>query len=146
MDWEGVRLDVLAPGPPRLQRRRTRNDDSVVVRAQLGQVAFLLTGDLEAPGERRIADVSADVLKVPHHGSRTSSTPDFIRKVGPRVAVVSVGFHSSFGHPHAEVLERYARAGILLLRTDLDGTVRLATDGQRLWVETTRTGLDERLR
>lgn len=144
--WEGVRLDVLWPGPPRPRRRRTRNDDSVVVRVAMGRVAFLLTGDLEASGEAHVAGAAADVLKVPHHGSRTSSTPDFIRRVGPRVAVVSVGFHSSFGHPHAEVLERYARAGALLFRTDLDGTVRFATDGRRLWVATARTGLTERLR
>jgi competence protein ComEC len=146
--WDGVRLEVLAPTPPTPRPLRTRNDDSVVVRVQLGETAFLLTGDLEGHGESRLVGVSAraSVLKVPHHGSRTSSTPHFIEGVGPRAAVISVGFQSSFGHPHAEVIERYAQAGIRLFRTDLDGTVTFSTDGRQLWVETTRTGLRERLR
>ena len=78
----------------------------------------------------------AAVLKIPHHGSRSSSSPAFLAAVRPRVAMVSAGAHNPFGHPSPEVLERYRRAGALVLRTDLDGDVDVATDGRRLWVRT----------
>jgi competence protein ComEC len=142
----GAELEILWPPTPRSAHRRTRNDDSVVLRVWQGETAFLLTGDLEARGEAGLANPASTVLKVPHHGSRTSSTPGLIRRVGPLAAAISVGYHSSFGHPHSEVLERYRRAGVRLFRTDLDGTVRFASDGHRLWVETDRSGLRERLK
>jgi competence protein ComEC len=146
IDWAGVRIEALSPPRPSRPSRRTRNNDSVVLRARLGRTAFLLTGDIEAPGEAALPAPASAVLKVPHHGSRTSSTMEFIRRVGPLAAVISVGYHSSFGHPHPEVLDRYLHAGVRVFRTDLDGTVRLATDGWRIWVETDRSGLRERLR
>jgi competence protein ComEC len=146
IDWDGTRIEILSPPPPARPSRRTRNDDSLVMRVRQGRTAFLLTGDIEAPAESALPDPASAVLKVPHHGSRTSSTWDLIRRVGPVSAVISVGYHSSFGHPHPEVLARYLRAGVRLFRTDLDGTVRLSTDGWRIWVETDRTGIRERLR
>jgi competence protein ComEC len=146
LDWAGAQIEVLSPRRPLHASRRTRNDDSLVLRVRKGRTAFLLTGDIEASGEAALSDAHSELLKVPHHGSRTSSSREFIRRVGPLGAVVSVGYHSSFGHPHPEVLDRYVRAGVRVYRTDLDGTVRLATDGWRIWVETDRTGLRERLR
>jgi competence protein ComEC len=106
------------------------------VRLQWGDVQFLLTGDIEGTAEQRLRAEPATVLKVPHHGSRTSSTAGLLRSVSPRVAVVSVGYRSTFGHPHPEVVERYLRAGIQLFRTDRDGTVTLSTDGRTVWVRT----------
>jgi competence protein ComEC len=135
--WDGVEFEVLNPPAPGRPPSRTRNDDSLVVRLQWGAVQFLLTGDVEGTAEQRLRAEPATVLKVPHHGSRTSSTVALLRSVSPRVAVVSVGYHSTFGHPHPEVVERYLRAGIQLLRTDRDGTVTLSTDGRTLWVKTT---------
>jgi competence protein ComEC len=135
-EWDGVRLEVLGPSPAGAPPRRTRNDDSVVLAVQMGDVRFLLTGDVEAAAEARLAPTSAAVLKVPHHGSRSSSSGPFVAATSPRLAVVSVGSRNAFGHPHAEVLERYRRAGALVLRTDRDGAVTVSSDGRKVWVET----------
>ena len=86
------------------------------------------------------------VLKVPHHGSRSSSGDGLVASAAPRLAVVSAGAHNPFGHPHPEVLERYRRAGALVLRTDRDGTVEVATDGRGVWVRTAGEGEERRIR
>jgi competence protein ComEC len=144
--WDDVAYEVLGPAPQGPGSRRTRNDDSVVLSVSLGVVRFLLAGDIESHGEEALQAPPALVLKVPHHGSRTSSTPAFVARVAPRVAVLSVGYRSPFGHPHPEVLARYVRAGVRVYRTDRDGTVRVSTDGRSLWVRTAAGGSDERLR
>lgn len=144
-DWDGVRFDVLNPPPPGPPPARTRNDDSLVVRLQFGDVQLLLTGDIEGSAERRLGVGAATILKVPHHGSRTSSTPAFLAAVAPRVAIVSVGYRSLFGHPHPEVVERYLRSGVRLFRTDEDGSVSVSTDGRSVWVKTAASGVDYRL-
>jgi competence protein ComEC len=118
----------------------------VVLSVSLGEVRFLLAGDIESRGEEALHAPPALVLKVPHHGSRTSSTPGFVARVAPRVAILSVGYRSPFGHPHPEVVARYLRAGVRVYRTDRDGTVRVSTDGRSLWVRTAAGGSDERLR
>jgi competence protein ComEC len=145
LSWDGVAVEVLGP-VPRHRGWRLGNNDSVVATFRLGGVTLLLTGDVEAPGEADLGRVPALVIKVPHHGSRTSSTPAFVAGVAPRVAIVSVGDHNHFGHPHPEVIERYVRAGALVLRTDHDGAVTISTDGERMWVATTRSGFVRRLR
>jgi competence protein ComEC len=143
--WEGVRLRVAGPAPPARAPWRTRNDDSLVIAVEWGEVRLLLTGDVEAAGETGAAE-AAQVLKVPHHGSRTSSAEEFVRAVGPRVALVSAGAAGRFGHPHPEVVARYLGTGALLLRTDRDGAVTVSTDGRRLWVKTFRHGDVARIR
>ena len=131
----GATLRVLAPDDEALSSRDP-NDASLVLKLTMGEVSFLLTGDIEEDGEaallRSEVDLGATVLKVPHHGGRTSSGDAFVRAVAPAVAVVSVGEENRFGHPSPAVLGRLD--GALLLRTDLHGTVRLSTDGERLWV------------
>jgi competence protein ComEC len=103
---------------------------------------MLLTGDIERLAEASIADkgVKSDVLLVPHHGSRTSSSPEFIAAVSPRWAVVPAGYRNRFRHPNTEVLERYRAAGVSVLRTDLDGAVSISllTDGVRIHGERLR--------
>jgi competence protein ComEC len=147
--WRGVRkgdavrdgavtVDVLNPPEPDWQRRRVRNDDSVVMRVRYGDVELLLTGDISEEAERAI-DASADraairILKVAHHGSRTSSSPDFVTRYAPDVAVVSVGRSNLFGHPSPEVVQRLARAGAVVFRTDRDGAIILETDGRSVHV------------
>jgi competence protein ComEC len=116
------------------------NNRSLVLLVTVGERSILLPADIEAAAERELvasdADMTSDVLVVSHHGSRTSSTPEFLRAVEPEVAVVSVGASNPYGHPHRDVLARYDRT--LLLRTDLHGDVTIRTDGSRLLVHTAR--------
>jgi len=131
---------VLGPEPPAGPSWRTRNDDSLVLWLRLGRVSLLLPGDVEAAGERCCRAARSDIVKVPHHGSRTSSAPAFLAGTRPRVAIVSGGAPNPFGHPHPEIVERYRRSGALVLRTDRDGAITVSTDGSRLWVTTHRGG------
>jgi competence protein ComEC len=130
--FHGAWLEVLAPCPG-VDDATTPNDASFVIRLTYGKASVLLPGDLEREGERRlIARLKAvTALKVGHHGSRTSSTDAFLERLRPRVALVSCGHPSPFGHPHDAVLERFQRRGINLRRTDLSGavTVTLRADG-----------------
>ncbi len=145
-DWDGVRVRVIGPVPPLRPRREVRNDDSVVVALEYGTVRLLLTGDIERAAEQVLDPPPSVVLKVPHHGSRSSSDPRFVALVSPRVAIVSAGRRNPFGHPHPEVIERYRRQGALVLRTDRDGAVTVSTDGNRVWVSTFASGLTARVR
>jgi competence protein ComEC len=115
------------------------NDASLVLRVARGVRSFLFAGDLEADGEGELAGrralgqtVASDVLKVPHHGSRTSSSDELLNAVRPSVAVMSLGWKNRFHFPNPEVLERYRARGVRVLRTDLDGavTVRATPAGQ----------------
>lgn len=129
--WDGVVIDVL--GPPAQQAAaplKVRNDDSVVLSMTLGQARFLLTGDIEAGGEASVGQGRYDVVKVPHHGSRTSSTGTFVEATCPGAAFVSVGARNRFQHPDPQVMGRYLSSGALPLRTDRDGTLQAATDGE----------------
>lgn len=143
--WDGAWIQACAPRPTGPPRARVRNDDSLVLAVTFGAVRWLLPGDLEAAGER-LGQGRADVLKVPHHGSRTSSSDAFLDALRPRIAVVPVGRNNTFGHPHREVLARYAARGIPLYRTDRDGSVTVSSDGRRLWVSTWREPLERPVR
>ena len=138
-DWDGVTGDVLWPADL-TPVNEASNDDSLVLRLEDGSVRFLLAGDIQKKVEQRLvkedAGITADFLKVPHHGSKTSSTPDFVAAVAPKVAVVSAGEANPFGHPAPGTIERYAQAGVRLLRTDRDGAVTAITDGHNLTVTT----------
>lgn len=124
-----------------------RNDAARVLRLDLGRVTVLLTSDIEGAGEQALmtsgAALDAAVLKVPHHGSRTSSGPELLAAVSPAVAIISVGARNAYGHPDAAVLARLTAAGSDVYRTDRDGAVLLETDGRVLdvtrWVARTTT-------
>ena len=120
------------------------NDSSLTLSVRAGATAVLLTGDIEARAEERLllapARLPAAVLKVPHHGSRTSSTPHFVDAVAPRVAVISVGADNRYRLPSPEVEARYRARGACTLRTDHCGAITIAADGARLEVRTTRSG------
>jgi competence protein ComEC len=132
----GVRLRVLNPPAPDWERRRVRNDDSIVVEAVAGDVATLFTGDIGADVEQTIAPrltpARIRVLKVAHHGSRTSTGAALLDAWRPQVAVISAGRGNSFGHPAADVLDRLVGVGATVLRTDRDGEITIETDGRRL--------------
>ncbi len=134
-------VDVL--WPPRAgeaTQALSANDDSLVLRVRYGARAFLLTGDIERDAEAALVathdDLRSDVVKVAHHGSRTSSTESFVAAVRPSVAVVSVGLSSPFGHPDQNVVARWRATGAQVLQTGRSGTITISTDGQDLKVET----------
>ncbi|RQZ11696.1 DNA internalization-related competence protein ComEC/Rec2 [Burkholderia sp. Bp9031] len=125
--WDGVVFTML--WPPRAAGAGPSNEQSCVLRIDAGGTSALLTGDIEARAERRLVSdardaLAAQILVVPHHGSRTSSVEPFLDSVEPRVAVFPVGYRNRFGHPHRTVLARYDARGIPLPRTDRDGAVR----------------------
>ena len=137
-----VLLRVLHPPPPDWERRRVRNDDSVVVEVVYGDVAILLTGDIGSDVERAIVPQLTPsrvrILKVAHHGSRTSSSAALLDAWRPQIAVISCGRGNRFGHPAPEVLQRLEAIGATLLRTDLDGQITIETDGRSLRTMTFR--------
>ena len=143
--WDGIDVRVVWPKPVGRPPWTTRNDDSVVLELRFGAVRFLLTGDIEEGAESRLGLCPADVLKVPHHGSRSSSSPGFVAAVAPRLALVSAGYRNRFGHPHPSVVERFRTTGIKLYRTDRDGAVTVSTDGSAIWVRTFRGGQEDRI-
>ena len=123
-EWDGVRFTILHPASA-VARAKKSNDLSCVLKVSAGGRAMLLTGDIEKPAEAELlerdsAALAADVLLVPHHGSRTSSSAEFLAAVGASAVVIPVGYRNRFGHPKADVLDRL-RAKIY--RTDLDGAV-----------------------
>jgi competence protein ComEC len=125
-DWDGVQFTVLSPAPEDYDRDLKSNAMSCVLRVQGARRTALLTGDAEAPQEaamlaRDAAALKADVLVVPHHGSRTSSTPAFIDAVAPQTAVFQAGYRSRYGHPAPDVVARYRERGITLVRSDFCG-------------------------
>jgi competence protein ComEC len=139
-EWDGVRFEFLHP-PPGWEGAR-RNNQSCVLHVQAGGGSMLLTGDIERAAELSLVPKmrKTDVLLAPHHGSRTSSTEEFIAAVAPRWAVVPAGYRNRFGHPAREVLERYERAGVRLLRTDRDGAVSVFLGRDSLEVGGERLG------
>jgi competence protein ComEC len=136
----GVRLRILHPPPPEWERQKVRNDDSVVVEVVYGNVAVLLTGDITAAVERAIVPdltpAPVRVLKVAHHGSRTSSSRQLLEGWHPQIALISCGRGNTFGHPAPEVLERLASIGARVYRTDRDGELTVESDGKRVSVRT----------
>lgn len=136
-----ARLEVLAPCPD-YTPGRDANDNSIVVRARLGRRSFLLMGDAESEAEHQLVAahgerLRSDVLKVGHHGSRTSSSELLLAQVRPRVATISCGVRNRFGHPVPRIVERLSRFGAQVLRTDHDGALQVTSDGVELrWART----------
>lgn len=137
--WDGVETQFLWPEiAPEEVGPSPKNNDSLVLRLKFGDRTVMLPGDAEKQAEKEILEennetiLGADVLKVGHHGSKNSTTPEFLAAAHPRVAVISVGEDNSYGHPNPELLERLESAGLRILRTDRDGAVHFLTDGKRL--------------
>ncbi len=142
----GVEFEVLGPPAARDRpggRAISSNDSSLVLEARFGKHRFLLTGDVEERGELELLSANAvmqvDVLKVAHHGSRTSSHQAFLERLRPTFGVISAGFRNTYRHPHKEVLHRLRGSGVTILRTDLEGASTVSSDGRRLYVTSFRS-------
>ena len=131
-DQNQLHFHVFAPERNGITQARRVNDDSLVMSVQYGHTTALLEGDAENEAERRIAQEQphADLLKVAHHGSATSSIPELLAAIQPRFAVISVGTRNVYGHPRREVLQRLANTKVRTYRTDLDGATTFYLDGQ----------------
>ncbi len=136
--FSGARIEILSP-PEDFAPTKDINNDSLAFRIVYGARSFLLTGDMEKAMEGRLlsekADLHADVLKVGHHGSKTSTMQPFLDAVGPSIAVISDGYENSFGHPTKAVLSRLEDRHAAIFRTDLDGLITIRTDGKRLTMD-----------
>jgi len=135
-----VEVTVLAPPLPDWERQQVRNDDSIVLAVLYGGVSIVLPGDIGGDVEgvlaSRVPAASLTILKLAHHGSRTSTSERFLDTSRPVAAIASAGRDSRFGHPHPEVLERLARRRIAVLRTDRDGAISVETDGEAVLIRT----------
>lgn len=120
------------------------NNTSIVLRLDFGSTSLLFTGDATDKTEELILNknIDVDVLKVGHHGSRYSSTLEFLEKVSPEYAIISVENPNSYGHPHSETLEKFQNANIEVHRTDEEGTILLSTDGEKIEISNIRTDVN----
>ena len=140
MTVDGVTIEVLFAPPLQEGDNKTGNEASNVYRVSYGKASFLFTGDLTKEKEAQLLaegiNPASSVLKIGHHGSDTSSSPEFLQAVKPQFGVFCVGADNSFGHPKPAVVQRFKEQGIKTLRTDENGAVVFYTDGERMRVET----------
>ena len=145
LERAGVRIVPLHPGGS--DAFTSDNNRSLVIRIEYGQKSVLFTGDIERPAERALLRwgdrLKSTVLKVPHHGSRSSIDPDFLSRVAPSVAVISVGANNPYRHPSPETLAAYDALGARIYRTDRDGAVIFQTDGDRWTIRTYADGITQ---
>ena len=127
-------ISVMAPAADYQLSAEPKNNDSLVLKVDWGKTSALLAGDVEKKQERFLAteDVHADLLKIAHHGSATSTTPEFLEAVHPRFAVISSGYRNSFGHPRPDVLARLQQSHVATFRTDLFGATTFYLDGEKV--------------
>ncbi|HEX7288970.1 MAG TPA: ComEC/Rec2 family competence protein [Candidatus Angelobacter sp.] len=137
-DWAGTHIRILSPPPDWQTKPKPKNDDSLAFVISYGQTSALLAGDLEKTMERYISwrTPHVDLLKVAHHGSNTSTTPELLRAAQPRFAVISAGYRNPFKHPRIEVLERLQGAGVRTFRTDMLGAITFLLDGKNVEAKT----------
>lgn len=140
LNFGEVKVEILSPQKVENLDIAWDNNQSIVLRITYGETTFLLTGDLEKEGEKELLQnpelLKANVVKVGHHGSRTSSTQDFINATKAKLAVISVGKHSPFRHPHEEVVERWQNSGAKIMTTGQNGTISILSDGKVLQIKT----------
>ena len=131
---ENARLDILYPFPG--QKSEDTNNMSVVAKLVYGKICFVLTGDLERAGEFKLLndDISCEILKIGHHGSKTSTSDAFLAKIAPKFAVIQSGHDNKYGHPHDIVLAKLRAAGIAALRNDERGLIKIRSDGEQIWI------------
>ena len=142
LNEDGLEISFLAPGGTFYE---DLNNWSIVTRIQFGNTSFLFTGDAEDLSENEMrragANLQADVLKVAHHGSYSSTSVDFLRAVAPRYAVITVAADNDYGHPHQITLNKLVNFGVEVFRTDEKGTVIISSDGNNLLISTVATSI-----
>ena len=131
---DDIKLKFFAPAKPFITESPL-NNNSIVAKLSYNQFSMLLTGDAEKEEEARILqtygnELKSKVLKAGHHGSNTSSSPAFLKAVGPEAAIISVGVNNDYHHPHPSTLKKYVEAKLKVYRTDIDGTVTITSDGK----------------
>lgn len=139
-----IYLEILWPNQKNKISTNVLNNNSLVCKLVYQQFSILLTGDIEEIAEKEILhfyqnhlkNLEATVLKVAHHGSKSSSTEEFLDAVNPKIALIGVGKKNTFGHPSKMILERLAKRKIKTYRTDLSGEIMLQSDGNRFWITT----------
>jgi competence protein ComEC len=134
---DNCRLEILYPLESFLNKEvENLNNTSIVARLVYGNTSFSFTGDAEREEEKEIlesgVDLSADVLKIGHHGSDTATSEDFLKAVKPEIAVIEVGKDNQFGHPSLRTIKKLERAGAKVFRTDEAGTIKIVSDGARV--------------
>ncbi len=134
--FSGVRIEFLNPPHPFLEGRGSDiNNNSIVIKLSYGRVQFLFCADIEKEAERELLNCGSKlrslIMKVPHHGSKTSSSWEFVKRVNPEAAIISVGRRNRFGHPDSMTLMKYRRIGSEIYRTDINGAIIISTDGRR---------------
>lgn len=136
---QDIQCNILAPGSAYYT---DLNNYSIVIKMVYGSTSFLFTGDAQADSEKEMLaigyNLKADVLKVGHHGSSSSTTPEFLKAVSPEYGVIMVGKDNDYGHPHQETLDKLNAAGIKIYRTDLNGNICFTSDGSNITVTTAR--------
>lgn len=144
---KGITLKILAPEEPLFEDTRSdTNNSSVVAKLTYNKISFLFTGDIESESQNKMikenpADLKADFLKVAHHGSRYTTSQEFLDEVKPKFAFISVGVGNSYEHPHEETLKRLKESKIKIYRTDLDGTILVSTNGTDYNIQTKNSGI-----
>ncbi|HEY0658916.1 MAG TPA: ComEC/Rec2 family competence protein, partial [Pyrinomonadaceae bacterium] len=140
LDFGKAKIEILFPEADESLQAVSDNNHSLVLRIVFGNKRFLFTGDIEKATEAKLVQsplfLEADIIKVAHHGSKTSSSQNFIIAVGAEYAVIPVGRQSQFGHPHKEVVERWENSGTKILKTGERGTISVSTDGKNLEIQT----------
>lgn len=130
---KNTKAEILAPNSNNYE---DTNNYSIVLKLSYGNTSFLFTGDAEKLSEGEILDknydISADVLKIGHHGSSSSTSDKFLDKISPKIAVISCGANNKYGHPHKETLKKLKDRNIRIYRTDIDGTIILVSDGKNI--------------
>lgn len=137
---DNLSVDIIAPHGTQYE---SLNNYSAVVKITYGQVSFLLTGDAEEQSEAEmlassVASLKADVLKVGHHGSKTSTSTPFLKAVAPKYAVISLAADNEYHYPHKVTLDKLRKAGVKILRTDEKGTIVFSTDGKEIAFSTAK--------
>ena len=134
LDQDGLNIEIVAPEEGCSDNNL--NNHSVTIRLEYKNNSFIFTGDAEKESENRMVsrghNLQADVLKLGHHGSNTSTTDSFLEKVGPKYAVISCGFDNTYGHPDQGIISKLNAKNIEIFRTDLDGTIVARSDGENI--------------